>query len=523
MNTPSWLKDAVFYNIYPQSYYDTNGDGIGDLNGITEKLSYVQEMGFNAIWLNPFYDSPFRDAGYDVTDFYKVAPRYGTNEDFRRLCSEAKKRGIRVVIDLVAGHTSLECEWFQKSARPEKNEYTNRYIWTDSVWKKDGSKYISGYSDRDGCYQINFFYCQPSLNYGFYAPNPEKPWQLPTDHPDCIETKYELWRIMEFWIELGADGFRVDMASSVIKNDENSKGCIQFWQEFREKFDNKYPECVLISEWSYPEHAIEAGFHIDFLIHFNLAAYTSLFRYEKATNVNEAWLGNSYFRKEGNGDFQAFFKEYVDQYEKTKGKGYISIPSGNHDIPRLSFRRDDADMKAALAFVLTMPGIPFVYYGDEIAMRFQPDLPSKEGGYYRTGARTPMQWQSGKNFGFSKSNTPYLPVDPDFNTPTVENQQKDERSVLHFVKRLIALRHRHTALQADAAFTLCSENYPLIFERADEIENVVVAINPSDRTYSIDYDGADILLSENAYVESEKATLGSRGILIYRKQMNIAP
>jgi maltose alpha-D-glucosyltransferase/alpha-amylase len=516
MKQPSWLKNAIFYNIYPQSFYDTNGDGIGDLNGITEKLSYIHEMGFNAIWLNPFYESPFRDAGYDVTDFYKVAPRYGTNEDFVTLCKEAKKQGIRVVIDLVAGHTSLECEWFQRSAEPEPNEYSNRYIWTNSVWKKEGTRFISGYSDRDGCYMANFFYCQPALNYGYHQPNPERPWQLPADHPDCMATRKALWDIMEYWLSLGADGFRVDMAPSLIKNDETYAGAKALWQEFRKKFDEKYPECVLISEWSYPEHAIEAGFHIDFLIHMNLSAYTTLFRHEEGTDVNKEWLGHSYFRKEGKGDLRLFIKEYMEQYEKTKGKGYISIPSGNHDIPRLAFYRDDADMKAALAFVLTMPGVPFVYYGDEIGMRFFPNMRSKEGAYYRTGARTPMQWESGKNLGFSTSDTTYLPVDSAADAPTVEAQKKDANSILSFVKKLTSLRLAHSALCADGEFTPLSENYPLVFRRSDENETITVAINPSDREYTLNCSATEILLSENTQIENGLATIGSRGILIFK-------
>lgn len=516
MKQPSWLKNAIFYNIYPQSFYDTNGDGIGDLNGIKEKLSYIKGMGFDAIWLNPFYESPFRDAGYDVTDFYKVAPRYGTNEDFVSLCAEAKKQGIRIVIDLVAGHTSLECEWFQKSAQPDPNEYSNRYIWTNSVWKKEGTRFISGYSDRDGCYMANFFYCQPALNYGYYKPNPERPWQLPADHPDCLATRKALWDIMEYWIALGADGFRVDMAPSLIKNDENYAGAKALWQEFRQKFDEKYPEIVLISEWSYPEHAIEAGFHIDFLIHLNIGAYTTLFRHEEGTDVNKDWIGHSYFRKEGKGNLELFMREYMEQYEKTKGKGYISIPSGNHDIPRLSFYRDDADMKAALSFVLTMPGVPFVYYGDEIGMRFHPKMRSKEGAYYRTGSRTPMQWKKGKNLGFSTTDVTYLPVDSAPDAPTVEEQEKDENSILHFVRTLTALRRAHSALAADGEFIPLSENYPLVFRRMDENESITVAINPTDREYMLDYNGTDILLSENATVENGKFTLGSRGVLIYK-------
>ena len=199
MNKVKWLENAVFYNIYPQSFYDSNDDGIGDLKGIEEKLDYLVYMGFNAIWLNPFYESPFRDAGYDITDFYKVAERYGTNEDFEKLCQAAHSKGIKVCIDLVAGHTSLECEWFQKSCLPEKNEYSNRYIWTDAWGTNYKNECIGGYGQRDGMFMKNFFYCQPALNYGF-AHIDEPAWQLPPEHPDCRATKQALIHIMEYWL-----------------------------------------------------------------------------------------------------------------------------------------------------------------------------------------------------------------------------------------------------------------------------------------------------------------------------------
>ena len=305
MNQPSWLKDAVFYNIYPQSFYDTNGDGIGDLPGITQKLPYLHDMGFNAVWLNPFYVSPFRDAGYDIADFYKVAPRYGTNEDFAALCRAAHEQGIRVVVDLVAGHTALECEWFQKSAQPEKNELSNRYIWTDD-WQKDyHGMGVGGLASRNGMFLRNFFYCQPALNYGFKQID-DPAWQLPMDHPDCRATKQALLDIMEFWLALGADGFRVDMASSLIKNDPDGSGIRAFWQEIRRMFNEKHPDCVLISEWSYPERAIAAGFHIDFMIHFNLAGYTSLFRAENRPQECNCFPGSSFFQKDGNGCIENF-------------------------------------------------------------------------------------------------------------------------------------------------------------------------------------------------------------------------
>ena len=176
---PHWLLDAVFYEIYPQSFYDTNSDGIGDINGITAKLDYVKQLGCNAIWINPCFDSPFRDAGYDVSDYKKVAPRYGTNEDLIRCFETAHKKGIKILLDLVPGHTSDRHEWFLKSMKAQKNEFSNRYIWTNSVWDAPQDyKFISGMAERDGNYVVNFFSSQPALNYGFKEIT-HPAWQLP--------------------------------------------------------------------------------------------------------------------------------------------------------------------------------------------------------------------------------------------------------------------------------------------------------------------------------------------------------
>ena len=150
---PKWLKDAVFYEIYPQSFRDTNADGIGDIPGITEKLDYVRNLGANALWINPCFDSPFKDAGYDIRDYKKVAPRYGTNEDLEELFREAHRRGMHVLLDLVPGHTSEEHEWFKMSGKAEKNEYSGRYIWTDCwFFGIDGHPYIGGECERNGAY-----------------------------------------------------------------------------------------------------------------------------------------------------------------------------------------------------------------------------------------------------------------------------------------------------------------------------------------------------------------------------------
>lgn len=513
MNTPKWLDDAVFYNVYPQSFCDSNGDGIGDLDGIASKLDYIADMGFNAIWLNPVYESSFHDGGYDVTDFYKIASRYGTNEDFRRLCAEAKKRDIKVIMDLVAGHTSIECEWFKKSCETEKNEYTNRYIWTDSIWN-DGidGRFIKGISERDGCYMPNYFYCQPALNYGFK--NVEQPWQLPMDHPDCMAMRDELLNIMDFWSDLGADGFRVDMAQSLVKNDPTGEGIREIWQYLRSNFKSKHPDSVLIAEWSYPKDAIKAGFDIDFMIHFGTKAYSTLFRYEAQTNAASPWDGHSYFRAEGKGDIKEFLDIYSEHYNATKDIGYIAIPSGNHDMPRLSMMRDELDMKIAFAFLLTMPGVPFIYYGDEIGMRYLGDLPSKEGGHNRTGARTPMQWNRKCNYGFSSApeRELYLPQDKAADAPDVESQLADKDSLVNFVKSAISLRRNNAELFAGGDFEVISAGYPFVYRRGD----VTVVINPCDKDCEVKADAKSMLLSLNAELCGDTVKINGKGAAVVK-------
>lgn len=520
MKVNDWLKNAVFYNIYPQSFYDSNDDGIGDLNGITQKLDHIKYMGFNAMWINPFYESPFNDAGYDVTDYYKVAKRYGTMEDFQKLCQKAHELGIKVCVDLVAGHTSLECDWFKQSMKSNKNESTNRYIWTND-WQTCPENFIAGYGERNGCYMKNFFYCQPALNYG-YA-NVEEDWQLPMNHPDCTETKKQLINVMEFWIEQGCDGFRVDLASSLIKNDPEQVGITAFWQEIRNMFDKKYPNCVLISEWSDPSAAIRAGFHIDFLIHVNYPAYTKLFRAEKGRNVHYDYVGNSFFSREGKGNLDDFLQDYMKFYNQTKGNGYISIPTGNHDIPRISYMRDERDLELVYVFLLTMPGVPFVYYGDEIGMRYIKDLPSKEGGYTRTGSRTPMQWDDSKNAGFSKADSDklYLPCDKDYEKINVKVQMEDKNSLLNKMRTLIKLRQNSEALSADGTIEFLNRKdcgYPLIYKRSSSNEEYLICINPSsnNKEFKIKLCTDVIMQNGNVKISEDGIVLGAASYAILK-------
>jgi maltose alpha-D-glucosyltransferase/alpha-amylase len=495
--TPAWLAKAVFYEIYPQSFYDTNGDGIGDLPGIIEKLDYIADLGCTAIWLNPCFVSPFGDAGYDVADFYQVAPRYGTNDDLVRLFHEAHRRGIKVCLDLVAGHTSSEHPWFKESCRHERNPYSNWYVWTDSVWDKSvpNMRLINGFAERDGNFLANFFYFQPALNYGFAQPDPTRPWQLPVDHPDVLAVREELKKIMRFWLDLGADGFRVDMAGSLVKNDPNLVETMKLWREVREMFDRDYPDAALMSEWSDPEKAIIGGFHVDFMLSFGIPpAYNSLFRRERTRDLDPyaSKDAHSFFDAAGQGNIRDFLDSYYRHYEITREFGFITIPSGNHDCTRLAEGRTPREIVLAFAMILTMPGIPFIYYGDEIGLRHIKGLPSKEGGYSRTGARTPMQWNHSPNLGFSTADAAqlYLPVDAAPDAPTVEAALEEKDSLLAQVKELVRLRLAHPALGSEGLFTpLYAEAHqcPFVYSRSQDGKTFMIAVNPSAQAVKADF------------------------------------
>ncbi len=509
----NWLNEAVVYEIYPQSFYDSNGDGIGDLRGILEKLDYIQSVGFTAIWLNPINSSSFRDAGYDVTDFYTVDPRYGTNGDYKALCDAAHSRGMKVIFDLVAGHTSIDHPWFRESGKVAHNSYSNRYIWTVSTF--DEGPGIGGLGERDAKCIENFFWSQPALNYGYAHPDPEKPWELPVNHPDCVAMKEELKNIIRFWMELGTDAFRVDMAASLIKGDTDGSYTDAFWHEIRAFMEAWDPDCLLIAEWGKPCEAIRAGFHLDFLLHSGPCAYTSLFRHEEGRNTTKLHIGHSYFHEDGKGDIRTFLDRYLYDLAQIEEAGDIGLITGNHDMQRLAYGRTPEEVKCALVFLFTMKGVPFVYYGDEIGMDYIPGLPSKEGGYIRTGSRTPMQWNGNKNHGFSQSDTPYLPTDSRKTAPTVAKQEADPDSVLNFVRALAQLHKTCPALWADGRLEILRTGYPFVFTREQRGEKLLVAINPSGQRRSCQMpEIGRVLLSQNAEAAGGLLTMEGISFLI---------
>ena len=480
---PVWFKDAIFYQIYPQTFYDTNNDGIGDIRGIIEKLDYIKSLGVNAIWLNPCFESPFRDAGYDIADFYQVAKRYGTNDDLKELFNKAHERDIRVLLDLVPGHTSTECEWFKKSSAHAKSEYDDWYIWTENTFTDTAKmRFIGGYSERNGQYLTNFFYCQPALNFGFSNPDPKYSWQVLPNAPGPMAVKNAIKDIIRYWLEMGASGFRVDMAFSLVKKSgqsdvkiEASPETSEFWNEVRNMLDDEFPEAVLISEWFRPGQALSAGFHSDFVKHSFIFGLRNLLGLgpNKTRNKTDIY-----------GDMpdsaEELFKEFYQVIKQTEDLGYISLFSCNHDLSRA--KQDgvtDVQLETYFAILMTLPGIPFVYYGDEIGMQFIDGLPSIEGGYNRCGSRTPMQWNQEKNAGFSSvtSDNLYLPIDSDTARPDVESQEKDRNSLLNNVKNIIALRKKNIDFAPDADFKILNANNSSDVVAYSRGENTICVFN----------------------------------------------
>ncbi len=483
--SPDWLKAAVFYQIYPSSFQDSDGNGIGDLKGIQSRLDYVQSIGVNTIWLNPIFKSAFIDGGYDVIDYYQVDPRFGTNSGLVELVNEVHRRKMHIVLDLVAGHSSNQSEWFKQSMQADSNlQYSDYYIWApnkpNDLSEQDASRWVEANAPRAKYYIKNYYDAQPALNYGFAHPDPKHPWEQAVDAPGPQAVRRELQNIITFWLEKGVDGFRVDMASSLVKGDPDKAATIALWKDLTGWFRGKYPEGVLIAEWFNPKQSIAAGFDVDFM------------RPGKLTSANErgsATPAKVYFAKAGEGspaDWEAYFK---DQYESTVGKGYTSLPTGNHDQPRIAGedRKDPAELKVLLAFLLTQPGIPLIYYGDELGMKYIANSPDVEGSRNRSGSRTPMQWDGSEDAGFSSSSKDklYIPLDPDPNRPTVAKQDKDPNSQLNYVRGLLKLRKSAAALDNEGGLEFLSDvaqPYPLVYMRHKGNEKYVIAINPTNKS-----------------------------------------
>ena len=468
------FKDLVFYEIYPTSFYDSNNDGIGDLKGIELKLDYVKELGCNAIWLNPFFKSPFLDGGYDVEDFFAVDPRFGTIEDFKSLIKTAHDKGIKIILDLVAGHASIRNREFQKSAEAKRNEYSDLFTWNDSVWEWNPNfRLMAGLYPRSGAFLVNFFAHQPAFNYGFNII--DRPWQMSFEDKRTYQAREYMLNVMRHWLGLGADGFRVDMADSLVKNDNEKDATIKVWQYMFSIIRNEYPNAYFVSEWSNPSKALEAGFDADFVLdHWDNF-------YHQMVRSNEYTRGTSLFN--GGDKLDYVINDMRQRFDAAnKHNAYLAIISGNHDTPRIADSLDLDKLKMFYLFQMAMPGTPFIYYGDELMMKTMP-LDSKDGGYQRTGVRIPMIWDnSKKNHGFSNTDGElYLPF-YDVNKISVADALQDKNSLYHFIKKLIEVRKENDGLRS-SVLDIKENNNVIEMSRGD---NLKVILNLSNQDCQVD-------------------------------------
>jgi len=552
---PDWLRNAVIYQIYPSSFKDSDGNGIGDIPGILSKLDYIESLGVTAIWINPLFCSGWIDGGYDVTDYYRVDPRFGTNNDLVKLIDEAHRRGIKVLLDLVPGHTSDQHPWFRQSGEDTNLRYSDYYIWSDRLPDAQAEKdlaemlkdpnymqntrghWMKSEAPRGKYYYKNFYACQPALNFGFANPDPSHPWEQGVDAPGPRAVQRELKNIIAFWYDKGVDGFRVDMADSLVKNDEDKEETVKFWRGIRSWADKNYPGHVLMAEWSDPKYCLAAGFNVD--MYLNRTTKTNrLMYFDRKHQAN----GGAYFTLDGcqpsvkdlygnpwpedkidrsvtaAGALKEYYDHYTDAIAWTRDWGYYAAITGNHDHLRLNTgdRNSPDQLRVMLSWILTTQ-LPILYYGDEIGIRSLVDLPNVEGanhnGKERAGARTPMQWAGGDCAGFSSCapSDLYLPVCPEWTpatsypayldwkaagskkptgsgAPTVESQDGDPESLLNWTRRLIALRKQTPAFWADGDFLPVfneAQPYPMVYLRSDGREDWIVALNPTGKKQNV--------------------------------------
>jgi alpha-glucosidase len=479
-----WWKSGVIYQIYPRSFQDLNGDGIGDLAGILQRLDYLSWLGIDAIWISPVYPSPMADFGYDVSDFCNIDVLFGTLADFDRLLNSAHDRGLKVILDFVPNHTSNQHPWFQESRASRTNGKRDWYIWRDP--KPDGRPPNNWMSQFGGpawttdsitrqCYLHSFLREQPDLN-----------WRNPAVHEAMFD-------VLRFWLDRGVDGFRIDVIWLLIKDDQfrdnppnpaylptqpDINRTLSVYNSDRPEIHpliakmravlDRYRDRVLIGEIYLPIERLVAyygdklsGAHLP----FNFAL------------IHTAWNAEA-------------IAGLILEYEKALPPGgWPNWVLGNHDQPRIASRVGPAQARIAAMLLLTLRGTPTMYYGDEIGMA-RVDVPrefvqdpwekNEPGlGVGRDPWRTPMQWDASANAGFS-TGPPWLPLDPHYEARNVALMRSDLRSILSLYRKLIAIRRANSALVTGSARVIGAENNVLVYERTDPNQRITVALNFGD-------------------------------------------
>ena len=534
-----WWKESVVYQIYPRSFKDSNGDGIGDINGITEKLDYLKELGIDVIWLSPVYQSPNDDNGYDISDYQAIMEEFGTMEDFDRMLAEAHKRGIRIVMDLVVNHTSDEHAWFVESKKSRENPYRDYYIWREGKDGKEpnnwgsvfnGSAWV--YDETTDMYYLHLFSKkQPDLNW---------------DNPKVRE---EVFSMMNWWCEKGIDGFRMDVISMISKVEGLPDGKVQgglygdaspyvqngphvheYLQEMNKEVLSKYDlltvgECAGVTIEEAKKYASNKGTELGMV-----------FRFEHMD------LDQGEFSKWSDKKVKlTALKENLTKWQnELEGKAWNSLFWCNHDQPRVvsRFGNDSKEYREVSAKMLAtclhlMQGTPYVYQGEELGMTNVPfasvdefkdiesinayheyvesGLISKEDMMRylcyksRDNARTPMQWNDQKNAGFT-TGTPWIKVNPNYVEINAEEEVKRADSVFSYYKKLIALRHQEEVIVYGHYELLLPESEELyVYTRELNEEKLLVICNFTDKevSYAVpdEFVGKEILISN--YEEQE--------------------
>jgi alpha-glucosidase len=481
-----WWQTGIIYQVYPRSFQDSNNDGIGDIVGLIKRLDYIKWLGVKAVWLSPIYPSPMADFGYDISDYKNIDPIYGTIDDFRELLEEVHSRDLKLLMDLVPNHTSDQHPWFIESRSSRDNPKRDWYLWSDA--HPDGTppnNWLSVFGgtawewdDTTGQYYYHAFLKeQPDLN-----------WR----NPEVREAMYD---IMKFWLDLGIDGFRIDVIWHLIKDRhlrDNPKN--PFYEDHMNSYDSLLP---LYSTDQAEVHEIVEEMRA---IHD---------KYNEHMMIGEIYLPIqrlvTYYGASGKGAHLPFnftlislpwsaqqISMAIDEYESALPENaWPNWVIGNHDQPRITSRVGITQARVAAILLLTLRGTPTMYYGDEIGMRdvaipfsevMDPQgLNMPEKNLSRDPARTPMQWDNSLNAGFTEGK-PWLRLDRRYHRINVESERNDQFSMLSFYRRLINLRQSELSLMAGDYIPLHSDNQMIAyFRRMDEYPDFLIVLNLSHR------------------------------------------
>jgi maltose alpha-D-glucosyltransferase/alpha-amylase len=451
---PLWFKTAVFYEIHTRAFFDANGDGSGDFRGLIEKLDYLQWLGIDCIWLLPFYNSPLRDGGYDIADFFTIQPDYGTVDDVRDFIEAAHQRGIRVIADLVMNHTSSDHPWFQESRSSPDNPKRDWYVWSDTYQKYEDARII--FTDTESSNWTWDDQAQAYFWHRFFSHQPD----LNFDNPEVQEAMLE---VLRFWLDLGMDGFRLDAVPYLYEREgtsgENLPETHEYLKRVRAEIDAHYPDRVLLAEANqWPADVVEYfgdGDECHMAFHFPVMPRMFMaLRREEANPIYEILRQTPdipdncqwglFLRNHDELTLEMVTDEERDYMYSEYAKDprmKINVGIRRRLAPLLDGGRDEIELMHAIMF--SLPGSPVLYYGDEISMGDNVYLGDRDG------VRTPMQWTGDRNGGFSRADFAQLYAPPlmdpvyGFQAINVEAQLRTPTSLLRWLRRFISLRQEH--------------------------------------------------------------------------------